>query len=233
MQYDTATALQCSTIAASSIDAVHIYLSSSVHRTTDRWSSVLYLVSAILPLVCIIVKNDNEPVLRANAITSFKKGLSLLNSMSPNFSWARHTLKRIQRIIGTAKKAIEVFDNAGMFLLDPSEFFEEDMLKPRYTDFFNMDSWTSLDADGQIGNGMGFAGGSDFGAHDIAVDVDVAGNGHRNGHGNGNGNGNGNANANAQVLDLSNPAFPGTAGEMESFWVQDFLSARKAVFPSG
>lgn len=209
MQYDNLTATQCVTIAKSSIDAVNLYLSSSVHRPTDRFSSVLYLVGALLPLVCIIVKNDNEPATRGNAISSFKKGLSLLNAMSPNFSWARHTLRRIHRIIGTAKKAIEVFDNAGMFLLDPSEFFEGDTLAPQYTDFFNMDSWTNMDKDmsNPVLNG-GAQGVLSFGT--------------------GLGGNNGDVN-----MDLSNPDFPSTAGEMDSFWVEDFLSNRKNIFPSG
>jgi len=148
MTYDTATAENCVTIATSSINAIYTYLSSPFHRSTDRFSSVLYLVGALLPLVCIIVKNDNDIQTRTLAISAFKKGLNLLNSMSPNFSWARHTLRRIHRIIGTAKRAIEVFDNAGMFAMNPAEFFEEDLLaKGQYADFFNMDNWVNMDKD--------------------------------------------------------------------------------------
>jgi len=148
MTYDNMTAEQCVTIATSSINAIYIYLSSKFHRPTDRFSSVLYLVGSLLPLVCLIVKNDNELQTRTQAISAFKQGLSLLNSMAPNFSWARHTLRRIHRIIGTAKRAIEVFDNAGMFALDLTEFFEGDLLaKEQYTDSFNLTNWVNMDKD--------------------------------------------------------------------------------------
>jgi hypothetical protein len=147
MSYDNITAESCVTIAGSSIDAIYIYLSSQVQRPTDRWSSVLYLVGALLPLVCIIVKNDIVQKTRADAIEAFKKGLSLLNSMSPNFSWARHTLRRIHRIVGTAKRAIQIFDNAGLFSLDPREFVETDTQVPQITDFFNPDNWVNMDKD--------------------------------------------------------------------------------------
>lgn len=213
MQYDPQTATQCVAIATSSIDAVHLYLSSSVHRPTDRFSSVLYLVGALLPLVCIIVKDDNSSQTRGHAIASFKKGLSLLNAMSPNFSWARHTLRRIHRIIGTAKRAIEVFDSAGMFNLDMSEFFEGDMMQQsRYTDFFNLDTWTAMEKDvGNLTEGsmtgstsMSFR----FGTHGTTGLPEVN-------------------------MNVTHPDFPSTADEMDSFWVEDFLKDRGGVFPTG
>lgn len=112
--YSTTTASECISIAGSSITAIATHNASSYHRPTDRYSSALYLVGALLPLICIILKasNDNGFDARSDAIALFKQGLQMLHDMAPNFSLARHVLERLRRVILTVKQAIKRFHDA-------------------------------------------------------------------------------------------------------------------------
>jgi len=170
LKYNDAIAEECVSIAASSIDALHIHHGSQAHKPTGRFSSVLYLVGALLPLVCIIVKSDNVQQTRADAIEAFKKGLSMMNQMYPNFSCARHTLRRIRRIVATAKKAISRFHHAEPFAVEPKEF-EAETLIPPVTNFFNLDH--QMDGDEDMLNQMlnGISTSPDFSGMTDTMDV--------------------------------------------------------------
>lgn len=110
MEYDIKTATECVSIAIGSIDAIHSYINSNLHRATDRFSSVLYLQGAILSLVCIIFKSNNPIHLRTSAIDAFRKGLQLINQLRRNYALARHALSSIHRIIQTTNRAISRFN---------------------------------------------------------------------------------------------------------------------------
>ena len=138
LKYNDTTAEDVLSIASSSINAIHDHHNSQIYKPTERWSSVLFLTGALLPLVCVIVKSENTQQRRVDAIEVFKKGLSLLYQMAPNFGTARHALARLQRIIASATQTINRLHSAELFSLDPKDFATESLF-PQITDLFNHD----------------------------------------------------------------------------------------------
>ncbi|EXJ90156.1 hypothetical protein A1O3_03225 [Capronia epimyces CBS 606.96] len=136
--FDDEMAKDCTTISGALINAIHASHYSPTHTLTDRYSACLYLSSALLPLVCIIVKSECDPAIREDAIQAYNKGLSTLQALVPSFSAARHTLQRLLRITQTTERAIQRFRRAEQFLLDPSEF-ETETLMLQMNDFLGHD----------------------------------------------------------------------------------------------
>lgn len=146
LKYSSSTATEVLAIAASTVNAAHQYYLSASWKPVDRLATILYLIGALLSLVCIIVKNDNPPQMRSAAIDSYKQGLNMLYEMAPNFSAARHCLQRIHRIIVTAKQAIRRFN------LPESSTSEEMILDPDdLTTLMNkpsiIDPWLTMELD--------------------------------------------------------------------------------------
>lgn len=144
--YEDSTARDCVSIAASSIEAVSVQHASSHYKATDRYSSVVYLVNALLPLVCVIVNETNIRQTRTDAIVSFEKGLSILKGLSPNFSAARHTLRRLDRIIATVERTISNIRRTDDFTFDPEELDAATFL-PNMAGLFNYDLWKDSNGD--------------------------------------------------------------------------------------
>jgi hypothetical protein len=136
LNYSEKTADEVVAIASSTVDALHAYHSRALDKPTGRFSSVFYSVAPLLNLVCIIVKADNPTETRHKAINSFKKGLTTFNDMYSNFTLARHTLRRLHRIIETAKRAILKFHGAELQDTTPREL-QFDTIMPHISDFFN------------------------------------------------------------------------------------------------
>lgn len=139
LKYTSKTAEDSCAIAASSINAIHSHYNSPLYHPVDRSAAILYLVGALLPLVCIICKKENVQKVRSDAIDAFKKGVTILNHMYPNFGNARHALRRLHRIIASAMRAIREFHKAESNTL-PSDFAAE-TLAPDLPDFFHFDPW--------------------------------------------------------------------------------------------
>jgi hypothetical protein len=155
LEYDDASAKDCVLIAGNTIDALYSHHISPHCQASDRYSIVLYMVGALLPLVCVIVKSDNVRQTRADAIDSYQKGLSLLTQLAPNFSGARHALRRLHRIIGTAKQSIRKFRQNEAAPLDVGDFGPETQV-PEIMDFLNHDLWMGTENDllyQQLNNG--------------------------------------------------------------------------------
>lgn len=144
--YDGATAKDCVSIATNSIEIIHAQFISPTYRSTDRFSSVLYLIGSLLPLICVIVKGENDGQTCADAIDALTRDLSMLSQMSPYFSVARHTLRRLHRVIQTTRRAISRCHHAEQLMLDLNDF-EAETLVPQITDFFNNDYRVDLDMD--------------------------------------------------------------------------------------
>lgn len=169
LEYDEKTAEDCVFIAGSSIDAIFLCQNSPLFRLTDRFSSVLYLIICLLPLVCVIIKKNNPQQARRNAIAAFQKGHDVLKNIAPNYNMARHALQRSDRIFTSVLQAIERDE------LSPSDtgIAEAVTLVPQYADFFNdlrMDlDWnmSSQTPNGPVtfGNDMGDAVSQDFAAN--------------------------------------------------------------------
>lgn len=155
LKYDAATASDCVAISTSSIDAISTHLNVKGYNPSDRWASVLYLIGSLLPLVCIIVRKENVQQTRADAIETFKRGVTILSNLAPNFGLARHTLRRLHKIIGTAMQAIHEADTSA---LDPKDF-ETEILAPQITDLFSGTHQLDLPKDlldQQIGEAVGY-----------------------------------------------------------------------------
>jgi hypothetical protein len=106
-QYQAAEA--CATIASSSIDAIHTFHTSTFQQRTDRYSSVIYLAGAIIPLTCIIIREegkDNDNALRMKASDTFHKALAILQDIATGHTFARNMLQRLRRIVDAANKKI-------------------------------------------------------------------------------------------------------------------------------
>lgn len=138
LKYTDETAEACVTISTNTIDVITCQLNSKSYNSSDRWASVLYLIGATLPLVCIILRKENVPQTRTAAIEAFKKSLSILNGLAVNFGLARHTLRKLSRIIGSAMQAIRRFQGTDIPELD-SRDFETEILAPQITGLFTND----------------------------------------------------------------------------------------------
>ena len=147
--YGETMASECVSIASNSIDVISACFAAPSHKPTDRFSSTLYLVGSLLPLVCVIAKHDNKPTTRSKAIEAFQKDLALLQEMAPNFSAARHSLRRLHRVIKTTVRAIESSQNAEQLALQTSEL-ESEIIVPQITEFFNHDYQVDFDMDMNI-----------------------------------------------------------------------------------
>lgn len=150
LQWDLKTAQDCTAIAGGTINAIHAHYYSPSHHSVDRSSSVLYLVGALLPLVCIICKRDSQQQVRESAINGFKKGLTILNHMYPAFGNARHALRRLHKIIASAMRAINDFHEAG----PESELLamDENAIVTNLPNFFSFEPW--LDSSIDLVNGQ-------------------------------------------------------------------------------
>jgi hypothetical protein len=101
-------------------------------------------MGSLLILVCVIVKSDVDQFTRSTAIDTFKRGLSIHDELSTNFTMARHALHRMHRIIGRTQKVINSFQSADQLQLEE--------LGPQITDFFNTDPSWMMDWDIDINN---------------------------------------------------------------------------------
>ena len=106
LDFQQSTAEACAPISANSINAIHGYHASSLHQQTERYSSVIYLTGAIIPLICILLKGKNTNEMQSMAISSLNKGLSLLQDIAVGFNLARTTLQQLHRVIRAVNRAI-------------------------------------------------------------------------------------------------------------------------------
>lgn len=145
LTYDDATAEDCVAIASSSIEAIHMHQSSSAFGPTTRFSSVMYIISCLLPLVCVIIRNDNLKATRQNASAAFRKGYDIVQAISANYTLARHALRRSDRIFKAALQVIE----RGNSSTAEFEIPDTEIPAPQYGDFFDdlrLDAeWNMLD----------------------------------------------------------------------------------------
>lgn len=98
--YKDALAYDTLNIVAGTVDAVEAFRHNPSYGPTDRFTITLYLVSVLLALICIIVKSEGAPEIRTTAIATFGRALQVIEQLAPTYSAARHTLVRLQRLIG-------------------------------------------------------------------------------------------------------------------------------------
>ncbi|KAH8701513.1 hypothetical protein BGW36DRAFT_445050 [Talaromyces proteolyticus] len=108
LNYHDRTAISCTEIAASSINAIHFFHTSQLYQNTDRYSSVVFLASAIIPLVSIIIKESKTSALRETAGNSFRKALGVLKDISHTLAFAHRVLQRLSHLIDLANGNITI-----------------------------------------------------------------------------------------------------------------------------
>ena len=106
LNYQDSTAQICVEIASSSVNGIDAYHNSDMHQPTERYSSVTYLSTAIIPLICVILKESYNTDLKATAVASWQKALAVLQDIAPGLTLARHTLQRLRHIIHATNRAI-------------------------------------------------------------------------------------------------------------------------------
>jgi hypothetical protein len=108
LRHHRRTAEACVTIAESSVDAVYTYHMSHWKQPTDRYGSVFYMTFAIIPLISVIIKDNQNDAIRLAAVESLRKALFILQDISPGFAFARHTLERFRPTIQVVNRVIMV-----------------------------------------------------------------------------------------------------------------------------
>ncbi|KAH0844310.1 hypothetical protein FOPE_09304 [Fonsecaea pedrosoi] len=108
LQYSQKVAETSLSLAASSVQAIHGYHKSPWRRGVERYSSVVYLTVAIVPLICLIINKTIAVHIRAAATESFKIALAILTDISEGFALARRTLQRLRRLIDAANKVVAI-----------------------------------------------------------------------------------------------------------------------------
>lgn len=98
--YKDALAYDTLAIVAGTIDAVEAYRHNPSYSPTDRFTITVYLIRPLLALTCIIVKSEGATEIRTTAIATFGRAVQVIEQLAPTFSAARHTLVRLQRLIG-------------------------------------------------------------------------------------------------------------------------------------
>ncbi|EXJ90160.1 hypothetical protein A1O3_03229 [Capronia epimyces CBS 606.96] len=99
--FDNTMADEVVKIAQSSIATLKDSLRTSADPT-DRYFSTIYLVGVITPLSCIVVKEETLPLLRAEAVASWKEAVQLLQEIARDFDLARRLLQRFHGVIKMA-----------------------------------------------------------------------------------------------------------------------------------
>jgi hypothetical protein len=77
-------------------------------QSTDRYSSVNFLASAIVPLICIIIKETKSSTARMVAEETFRKALAILKDISRSLRFAKRMLQRLGRLVDADKEATVV-----------------------------------------------------------------------------------------------------------------------------
>jgi hypothetical protein len=94
-------------IAKSSVDAVDDYRLSCLPQTVHRYSPVMYLTVAIIPLICVIIQESEMQSPREEVVQSFRKALNLLQEMAPSFTLAQLMLRRLEAAVTVSNAIID------------------------------------------------------------------------------------------------------------------------------
>lgn len=102
-------------IAKSSVDAVEDFRTCCLPYQYHRYSSVMYLTISIIPLICVIIQENESPVNtqapREEVVESFLKALAMLQDIASGFALARLMLSRLDAAVTVAKNVIEPNSN--------------------------------------------------------------------------------------------------------------------------
>lgn len=106
MRFDTQTAQTCIEIADEVIGAMELSRVSHFAQRTALYTLVLHLTGVIVPMICIIVRPGIDEGFIQGAIHAFNRSLRILKEYAPVQSFARRTLRQLDRPIRIASKTI-------------------------------------------------------------------------------------------------------------------------------
>ncbi|KEF51120.1 uncharacterized protein A1O9_12843 [Exophiala aquamarina CBS 119918] len=112
LSFSSRTAETCVEIAKVSTDLVSEFHVSSWSQRTDRFSSVIFLAAALIPLICILVRHDSRDELREKAIAPYCKALKIIQDHSNSLAFAQNILQRLGCLIDAANTIIVARENA-------------------------------------------------------------------------------------------------------------------------
>ena len=104
-QFRFRTAEVCLSIAADTVDTIYATHNSPIHQELERYSDVIYLTGAIVPLASIVICKEMSSSLKQSAKQAFDKAISILRDISPGLALARNNLKKLVRITSAVEKA--------------------------------------------------------------------------------------------------------------------------------
>ncbi|KIX91958.1 uncharacterized protein Z520_12347 [Fonsecaea multimorphosa CBS 102226] len=108
LTYGIDVAKSCIDIAREVVSVVETFYTSQRTNRCARHAYLQHLVGALVPMTCIIVRQDNGEELTRPAITLFQKALKLMETFAQGSFLARHVLQHMQRPIKAARDAIEL-----------------------------------------------------------------------------------------------------------------------------
>jgi len=106
-RFDVPTAQVCIEIAVEDITAVELSRVSSFVTRTAHYTLVLHLTQAMVPMICIIIRHDVDETLVQPAIDAFNRSLKTIKEYAPSNSFARRTLRQLERPIHMASEIID------------------------------------------------------------------------------------------------------------------------------
>ncbi|KAF9886973.1 hypothetical protein FE257_010714 [Aspergillus nanangensis] len=119
-EYSREAANLCIGIATHSINVVHLIHSSFLNRPVERYSSVTFLAGAMIPLICVIMKENTNSDLFSMAVNPFKRALGIIQSLAGTFPYAHHTLARLGSNLSVACKKVKLH-NASQGVIRPPQ----------------------------------------------------------------------------------------------------------------
>jgi hypothetical protein len=106
LKYQPRTAEVSVKIASNSVNAIYSRHTSPLRQQIERYPSVLYITGALIPLICVIVNENEKSEIKLIAIQSFQKALFVLQDIAPGLAFARLTLQQLRKSVLAANKAI-------------------------------------------------------------------------------------------------------------------------------
>ncbi|EXJ76472.1 uncharacterized protein A1O5_00980 [Cladophialophora psammophila CBS 110553] len=107
LAYGRKAAQLCIDVATEVVAAVEASYTSQRSKRCERHAYLHHLTGALVPMICIIVKQNNSDDLTRPAITLLNKSLKIMESFSQGSFLARRILQQLRRPIKVARDIIE------------------------------------------------------------------------------------------------------------------------------
>lgn len=114
LAYSKKVAQLCIDVATEVVGAVETFHSAQRSNRCERHAYLHHLTGALVPMICIIVRQNNGEELTRPAINLLNQSLNIIESFSPGSFLARRILQQLRRPIKIARDIIEQGARAGV-----------------------------------------------------------------------------------------------------------------------